>query len=72
VQVFFCDPEWSETNCSDLLFLRHRRVPTAPTTAKVVENPRKPTKIAENTKKTVEIPDLPLTSGAIRPHREHR
>jgi hypothetical protein len=39
---------------------------------KVVEIPEKPTKTAQNTKKTVEIPDFPLTTGHIKPHREHR
>ncbi|HEY3988073.1 MAG TPA: hypothetical protein VGM02_02160 [Acidobacteriaceae bacterium] len=40
--------------------------------AKVVENPKKHPKMPKNTKKTVEIPDLPLTSGGKRPHGDAR
>jgi hypothetical protein len=44
----------------------------AKTAAKVVENQQKPAKQAQFTKKIVEIPDFPLTTGATRPHREFR
>jgi hypothetical protein len=40
--------------------------------AKVVENHPKPAKTHKNTKKTVEIPDLPLTRSGKRPHGDPR
>jgi hypothetical protein len=40
--------------------------------AKVVENGSKPRKTRKNTKKTVEMPDLPLTSSGKRPHGDPR
>jgi hypothetical protein len=40
--------------------------------AKVVENPPKPRKTRKNTKKTVEMLDLPLTRSGKRPHGDPR
>jgi hypothetical protein len=40
--------------------------------AKVVEKSQKPIKTVKNTKKTVEMPDLPLTRSGERPHGERR
>jgi hypothetical protein len=40
--------------------------------AKVVEIGQKPRKTFKNTKKTVEMPDLPLTRSGERPHGDAR
>jgi hypothetical protein len=45
---------------------------TLKTAAKVAETRLKPTKILKNTKKTVEMLDLPLTRSGERPHGDPR
>jgi hypothetical protein len=45
---------------------------TSKTAAKVVENPQKAQKTSKNTKKTVEMTDLPLTRSGKRPHGDAR
>jgi hypothetical protein len=55
-----------------LPWVRWTVVRAAKTASKVAETRLKPTKTLKNTKKTVEMPDLPLTRSGERPHGDPR